>query len=240
MSSEPFEGRIPKTAIFDQTDCYFMPQKRVLLVDDHQLIIDGLRGFIETNPDYKVVGEANNGVEAIRLASVLNPDVILMDIEMPEMSGIQACEEIKKIKPETKIIIVSMHHEKQLIRKLIDQGADGYLLKNSQQQEVMEAIVKALNNEPYFSEEVNQVLSEKNSPKTGSTNSEISLLSQLTEREIEILKLVAQGMTNKEVGDALDISHRTVDTHRTNLMKKLDVTNVAGLIRIAFKNGLIN
>ncbi|MBL7897265.1 MAG: response regulator transcription factor [Crocinitomicaceae bacterium] len=216
-----------------------MPQKRVLLVDDHQLIIDGLRGFIETNPAYKVVGEANNGVDAIRLASVLNPDVILMDIEMPEMSGIQACEEIKRLKPEIKIIIVSMHHEKQLIRKLIDQGADGYLLKNSQQQEVMDAIVKALNNEPYFSDEVSQVLSEKNASKTGMVHSEISLLSQLTEREVEILKLVAQGMTNKEVGDALDISHRTVDTHRTNLMKKLDVTNVAGLIRIAFKNGLI-
>src|SRR5688572_10746654 len=99
-----------------------MNQKRVLLVDDHQLIIDGLRGFIEANPAYAVVGEANTGTDAIRLASVLNPDVILMDIEMPEMSGIQSCEEIKKIKPETKIIIVSMHNEKQLIKKLIDQG----------------------------------------------------------------------------------------------------------------------
>jgi len=217
-----------------------MPQKRVLLVDDHQLIIDGLRGFIETNPDYKVVGEANNGVDAIRLASVLDPHVILMDIEMPEMSGIQACEEIKKIKPDTKIIIVSMHNEKQLIKKLIDQGADGYLLKNSQQKEVMEAIEKALQNEPYFSEDVTQVLANKTPVKNSGGQSETSLISNLTEREIEILKLVAQGLTNKEVGDALDISHRTVDTHRTNLMKKLDVTNVAGLIRIAFKNGLIS
>jgi DNA-binding NarL/FixJ family response regulator len=217
-----------------------MPQKRVLLVDDHQLIIDGLRGFIETNPYYKVVGEANNGVDAIRLASVLDPHVILMDIEMPEMSGIQACEEIKKIKPDTKIIIVSMHNEKQLIKKLIDQGADGYLLKNSQQKEVMEAIEKALQNEPYFSEDVTQVLANKTPVKNSGGQSETSLISNLTEREIEILKLVAQGLTNKEVGDALDISHRTVDTHRTNLMKKLDVTNVAGLIRIAFKNGLIS
>lgn len=217
-----------------------MPQKRVLLVDDHQLIIDGLRGFIETNPDYKVIGEANNGVEAIRLASVLDPHVILMDIEMPEMSGIQACEEIKKIKPDTKIIIVSMHNEKQLIKKLIDQGADGYLLKNSQQKEVMEAIEKALQNEPYFSEDVTQVLANKTPVKNSVAQSETSLISNLTEREIEILKLVAQGLTNKEVGDTLDISHRTVDTHRTNLMKKLDVTNVAGLIRIAFKNGLIS
>src|SRR5687768_3005900 len=117
-----------------------MDQIRILLVDDHQLIIDGLRGFIESNGAYRVVGEANTGTEAVRLADVLNPHVILMDIEMPEMSGIQACQEIKKIKPGTKIIIVSMHNEKQLIKKLIDLGADGYLLKNSQQSEVIEAI----------------------------------------------------------------------------------------------------
>jgi len=222
-----------------------MDQKRVLLVDDHQLIIDGLRGFIETNPAFMVVGEANTGTEAVRLASVLNPHVILMDIEMPEMSGIQACEEIKKNNPEIKIIIVSMHNEKQLIKKLIDQGADGYLLKNSQQQEVMDALEKVLKNQSYFSQDVTLSLLDKSGSKnvadTLGTGRDLSLqnLSQLTEREIEILKLVAQGMTNKEIGDALDISHRTVDTHRTNLMKKLDVTNVAGLIRFAFKNGLI-
>ena len=216
-----------------------MDQTRVLLVDDHQLIIDGLRGFIETNAAYLVVGEANTGAEAVRLAGVLNPHVILMDIEMPEMSGIQACQEIKKIKPDAKIIIVSMHHEKQLIKKLIDQGADGYLLKNSTQREVMDAIEKVLKNQSYFSQDVTlSLLDKSNSVGTGR---DLSLpISQLTEREIEILKLVAQGMTNKEIGDTLDISHRTVDTHRTNLMKKLDVTNVAGLIRFAFKNGLIS
>lgn len=215
-----------------------MNKKRVLLVDDHQLIIDGLRGFIETNPDYVVVGEANTGTEAIRLAGVLSPHVILMDIEMPEMTGIQASEEIKRNFPEIKIIIVSMHNEKQLIKKLIDQGADGYLVKNSQQQEVMEALERVLKNQPYFSQDVTLSLLGKSAEKTGH-HSDSMTTSQLTEREIEILKLVAQGMTNKEIGDSLNISHRTVDTHRTNLMKKLDVTNVAGLIRFAFKNGLI-
>ncbi|MBI3136315.1 MAG: response regulator transcription factor [Bacteroidetes bacterium] len=217
-----------------------MGKKRVLLVDDHQLIIDGLRGFIEAAPAYAVVGEANTGTEAVRLAAVLNPDVILMDIEMPEMSGIQACQEIKKTMPDVKIIIVSMHHEKQLIKKLIDLGADGYLLKNSQQQEVMDALEKVLRNQSYFSQDVTLSLLDKSNSKNASTHSSAVLhVSQLTEREIEILKLVAQGMTNKEIGDSLNISHRTVDTHRTNLMKKLEVTNVAGLIRFAFKNGLI-
>lgn len=215
-----------------------MTKKRILLVDDHQLIIDGLRGFIEANSEYAVVGEANTGTEAVKLAGVLNPDVILMDIEMPEMSGIQASEEIKRNFPHIKIIIVSMHNEKQLIKKLIDQGADGYLLKNSQQSEVMDAIEKVLKNQPYFSQDVTLSLLDKSQSKIGHSQEPMSEL-QLTERETEILKLVSQGMTNKEIGDTLNISHRTVDTHRTNLMKKLDVTNVAGLIRFAFKNGLI-
>src|SRR5690606_7628547 len=103
-----------------------MDQKRILLVDDHQLIIDGLKGFIEDEPDYTVVGEANNGNEGIRLAEILEPDVILMDIEMPELSGIQACEEIKRMKPEIKVLIVSMHQEKELIKKLVEKGVDGY------------------------------------------------------------------------------------------------------------------
>ena len=216
-----------------------MNKKRILLVDDHQLIIDGLRGFIESDENYQVVGEANTGAEAIRLASVLSPDLILMDIEMPEMSGIQASQEIKKSFPAVKIIIVSMHNEKQLIKKLIDQGADGYLLKNSSQQEVMDAVEKVLNNKIYLSQEVTMSLLDKKTEGFSTSSSDVHSITLLTEREIEILRLVSQGKTNKEVGDELSISHRTVDTHRTNLMKKLDVTNVAGLIRFAFKNGLI-
>lgn len=216
-----------------------MVQKRILLVDDHQLILDGLRGFIQSNPAYVIVGEANNGIQAIKLAEVLQPDVILMDIEMPEMSGIQACQEIKQKLPSVKIVIISMHHEKQLIKKLIELGADGYLLKNSQQTEVMEAIEKVLRNQSYFSQDVTLSLLDKSSGKHPVSNSTSHVLAELTEREIEILKLVAQGLTNKEIGDQLNISHRTVDTHRTNLMKKLEATNVAGLIRFAFRNGLI-
>ena len=202
---------------------------KVLLVDDHQLIIDGLRGFLNTEP--------NNGEDAIKLANVLEPDLILMDIEMPGMTGIQASQEIKKQNPDIKVIIVSMHKEKELIKKLISYGIDGYLLKNSSQVEVLSASEQVLNGETYFSEDVQESLAGAKSTEV-SHASDISVLSNLTEREIEILKNVAEGKTNKEIGDALFISHRTVDTHRTNLMKKLDVKNVAGLIRFAFKNGL--
>ncbi|MBK7130933.1 MAG: response regulator transcription factor [Crocinitomicaceae bacterium] len=213
-------------------------KKRILLVDDHQLIIDGIRGFIEHDGRYQVIGEANDGHDAIRLADVLNPHVILMDIEMPGLSGIAACEEIKRKFPQVKVIIISMHNDKELIKKLIGLGADGYLLKNSQQTEVLDAITKVLNNQSYFSNDVTLSLLDK-TIKNHSESNTTTDLSELTERETEILKLVAEGMTNKEIGDELNISHRTVDTHRTNLMKKLDVTNVAGLIRLAYKNNLL-
>lgn len=216
-----------------------MDQKRILLVDDHQLIIDGLKGFIEDEPDYMVVGEANNGNDAIRLAEILKPDVILMDIEMPEVSGIQASEEIKKNHPGIKVIIVSMHQEKELIKKLVEKGVDGYLLKTSGKYEVLSAIATVINGHTYFSQDVTQSLLNKNKGTMNVSNSEVMSLTFLTQREVEILRLVAEGLTNKEIGSTLYISHRTVDTHRTNLMKKLDITNVAGLIRFAFRSGLI-
>lgn len=215
-----------------------MSQTRILLVDDHQLIIDGLRGFLENEAEYTVVGEANSGSEAIELAKILNPDVILMDIEMPNISGIQASEEIKRNHPEIKIVIVSMHQEKELIKKLMERGVNGYLLKNSSKDEVMTAIQTVIQDQPYFSREVTQSLVKTGNDHTSKPTSDVLTLATLTEREIEILKLVAEGLTNKEIGEKLFISHRTVDTHRTNLMKKLEISNVAGLIRFAFKNGL--
>lgn len=212
---------------------------KVAVVDDNIYALRAIEEKLAAFSDIELVCEAQGGKEVIGfLEKNSNLDVILMDIEMPEMSGIQASEEIKRNFPHIKIIIVSMHNEKQLIKKLIDQGADGYLLKNSQQSEVMDAIEKVLKNQPYFSQDVTLSLLDKNQSKIGHSAEPMSEL-QLTDRETEILKLVSQGMTNKEIGDTLNISHRTVDTHRTNLMKKLDVTNVAGLIRFAFKNGLI-
>ena len=215
-----------------------MSKKRILLVDDHQLIIDGLKGFIKTNENYQIVGEANTGTEAIKLAELLDPHIILMDIEMPGISGIQASQEIKKIKPDCGIVIVSMHKEKELIKKLMSYGVDGYLLKNSSQIEVLAAIDQVLAGQKYFSQDVEESLNQKNIDEN-TAKSDLLTVAQLTEREIEILKLVALGKTNKEIGESLFISHRTVDTHRTNLMKKMGINNVAGLIRFAFKNGLI-
>ena len=209
---------------------------KVLLVDDHQLILDGLKSLLKNADELIVAGEANNGREALRCLGLLNFDVILMDIDMPVMNGIDALKEIKRTKPETKVIILSMHDESGMIKNLLAIGADGYILKSTTQEELIRAILKVAAGGKYFSADVTlSLLNASQSPlQTPKQQTEI-----LTVREEEILKLIAEGFSNKEIGARLFISHRTVDTHRTNLMKKLNVVNIAGLISYAIRNRLI-
>ena len=209
---------------------------RVLLVDDHQLILDGLKSLLKESDNLVVAGEANNGREAIRLLDILNVDVVLMDIDMPVMNGIDALKEIKRIKPMAKVIILSMHNESGMIRNLLGIGADGYLLKSTSQDELIRAITKVAHGDKYFSADVTLSLLNPSQSTFQSSKQQIEIL---TIREEEILKLIAEGFSNKEIGARLFISHRTVDTHRTNLMKKLNVVNIAGLISFAIKSGLI-
>lgn len=204
----------------------------VLLTDDHQIIIDGLKSLLSNQDDIQVVAEANNGREAIRILELILIDVLLMDIDMPVMNGIDALKEIRKNHPKLKVIILSMHNEAGMIKSLIDLGANGYLLKSCSQGELIDSIKKVASGQSYFSSDVTLALL-KPSANQGQSNE------LLTERETEILKLIAAGFSNKEIGDQLFISHRTVDTHRTNLMKKLDVSNIAGLISYAIRNGIV-
>lgn len=215
-----------------------MDSAKVLIADDHQIIIDGLKSLISSEENIELVGEASNGKEAIDLLNLINVDVVILDINMPVLNGIEAMKRIKSEFPEVKVIILSMHNESSLIKSLIEMGADGYLLKNCDQDELIEAVNKVASGQKYFSSEVTISLLNK----TGGMKSSVKMdpvIASLTEREIEILKLITQGLTNKEIGDQLFISHRTVDTHRTNLMKKLEVNNIAGLIRFAIKNGFV-
>jgi two-component system response regulator NreC len=159
-----------------------------------------------------------------------------MDIDMPVMNGIDTLKEIGKRGYDVKVIILSMHNEAGMVKSLTDLGARGYLLKTSPQDELFAAIKKVAAGQRYFSTDVTLSLMSK--PAFGSVDNAL-LINQLTERETEIIKLIAEGFSNKEIGEKLYISHRTVDTHRTNLMKKLNVSNVAGLISFAIKNGLV-
>lgn len=215
---------------------------RIIITDDHQLILDGLRSIITGESDLQLLAEANNGQQALSLCESLQPDLVLMDIDMPVMNGLEATTQIKKKFPSVRVMVLTMHDEAALVKRIMEIGADGYMLKNADQEELLSAIRKVAGGEKHYSEKVLNALKEG---KTDSSQfslrpTDAVLLSTLTEREVEILRLLAEGLSNKEIGDKIFISHRTVDTHRTNLMKKLDVHNVAGLIRFAIRNGLIS
>ena len=209
---------------------------RLLLVDDHRLIIDGMKSMMKGYDFITVSGEANNGLEALQLLDIINVDIVLMDIDMPIMNGIDALKDIKKNKPDTKVIILSMHEEAGMIKSIMAIGANGYILKNSSQDELVNAIVKVYQGKNYFSAGVTQSLLNETQNQGSQLKMSIEIL---TSREEEILRLIASGYSNKEIGSKLFISHRTVDTHRTNLMNKLNVTNIAGLISYAIKKGLV-
>ncbi|MDZ4824611.1 MAG: response regulator transcription factor [Flavobacteriales bacterium] len=205
----------------------------LLLVDDHQIVIDGLKALLAGDARFTIKGTAQNGKEALEILRLLKVDVVLLDIDMPEMNGIDTTKAIRKEFNGIKIIILTMHDEKAMIKMLLNMGADGYLLKNSDKAELIRAIDDVMAGKQHLSPEATSVLL---SPDKGNRSGK---LADLTEREVEILKLVAEGLSNKEIGDKLFISHRTVDTHRTNLMTKLEVHNVAGLVRFAIQNGML-
>ncbi len=211
---------------------------KILLCDDHQLIIDGLKNILQDQPTITFAGEANDGAQALKILDVLAVDLVLMDIDMPGMNGLEATIQIKKTHPQTKVMILTMHDEPSLVRKIKDIGANGYMLKNADQEELLKAIDEVLSGKLHFPPEILNGAKPAREESFSLRPSDALLISQLTEREIEILKQIAEGLSNKEIGDKLFISHRTVDTHRTNLMKKLDVHNIAGLIRFAIRNNL--
>lgn len=212
-----------------------MKEIRLLIVDDHQIILDGITALLNGVEDVRVIGTANNGREALDILNVLTADVVLMDIDMPVMNGIEAADEIKKMQPPPRIIILSMHMESGMIKSLINAGIDGYLVKNSGREETIRAIRDVFDGKKVFSPDVTLLLT-ANSANSKKNHTEYDL----TDREIEILKLIVDGFSNKEIGEKLFISHRTVDTHRTNMMKKLEVNNLAGLISFAIRNNIVS
>lgn len=214
----------------------------ILVVDDHQLVLDGLVSIVNELDDFEIIATARNGKEGLQLAGTFQPDIILMDIDMPIMNGLEATRRIKSEFNEIKVVILTMHNEVSLIKKVMEIGADGYLLKNADREEFYTALCTVSKGKSYFSAEVTQRLlhPERNSKPQFEVDENSVQLSKLTEREVDVLKQIAEGLSNKEIGEELFISHRTVDTHRTNLMKKLEVHNIAGLIKFAIKNGLVN
>ncbi len=209
---------------------------RVLLVDDHRIITDGLQGLLNDMPGMECVGACANGEEALNAVKHLAMDVVLMDIDMPVLDGIATLERIKRDKPELKVIMLSMHDEPAVVQRVMEMGADGYLVKNSGRAELMHALRTVHAGQRHFASALVEGLLERRQERTAQSE----LLKDLSEREVEVLAALAEGLGNKEIGERLFISPRTVDTHRTNLMKKLDIHNVAGLVRMAVKAGLVS
>ncbi|MBD79202.1 MAG: DNA-binding response regulator [Crocinitomicaceae bacterium] len=217
-----------------------MAEIKIYIADDHLMVQDGLKSILSNIEGIQVIGTAIDGKQCLdEVRSGIRPDVILMDIDMPRMSGMDATKLLKQEFPDIKIVGLSMHDERGVIQSLIDVGADGYILKNSSGDELAKGIEVVLKGEKFFSTEVTMKLLKRTEEiKPSATRSKE--FEELTEREIEILRQIAEGLSNKEIGEKLFISHRTVDTHRTNLMRKLNVHNIAGLIKFALKNGIIN
>jgi DNA-binding NarL/FixJ family response regulator len=207
---------------------------RILLVDDHQMFREGLKALLQGEAGYLVVGEAENGIRGLELSRELAPDVVIMDISMPEMNGVEATRRIHEELPDIMIIVLSMHTEKRFVLGVLKAGAAGIVVKNSASAELVSAIETVLSGKTYLSPSVSSFLVQNFLEQELEEGEKV-----LSPRERQILKLIAMGKGAKEIGYDLNISNKTVEAHRMQLMRKLDIHNVAELVKYAIREGII-
>ena len=211
--------------------------KKILLVDDHAIIRDAIRTYFEQNDQYELSAEAKNGIEALELLKQNSFDLVLSDISMPEMDGLELMQSIKSSFPDQKVLVLSMFSDNAQIKKMIEYGANGYILKNATRDELFMAIEEILSGKNYYSKEVYDTLISsiaKRKPKE-----RLALEVDLSDREKEVLILIANEYTNQEIADKLFISHRTVESHKRNLLDKTGCKNVAGLVMYAVERDIV-
>lgn len=212
-----------------------MEKINVMLVDDHSMIREGLKQLLEFDGTIKVVGEASNGVECLEKIYVCNPDVLLLDINMPEMNGIEVLKKMKADNSQIKVLILTVHNEMDYLMKAVDIGVDGYILKDSESSELKKAIMAVKDGENYIQPSLIPALNSQ----LVSRDSDKDMISSLTNRELEVLVQVANGMFNKEIATNLNISERTVKNHISNIFKKIDVSDRTQAAVFAIKNNII-
>ncbi len=212
-------------------------KKRIVIAEDHTILREGLRMLLSSNPDLIVTGEAEDGLAAVRSAETLKPDLMLMDLSMPRMNGMGAIQEIKRSCPETKILVLTVHKTEEYILAALKAGADGYVLKDATHNELMLAIECVLSGKAYLSPGISEKVIE-GYLEGRKTLKPATAWDTLTQREREILKMVAEGYKNKDIADCLCISAKTVEKHRANLMRKLDLHSVSALTAFAVEKGL--
>jgi two-component system NarL family response regulator len=207
---------------------------RILLVDDHQMVREGLRGILEKEGSLSVVGEAGSGREAIELARRCRPDVVVMDVAMSDMNGIEATRQIRDLVPGARVVALSSHSDRRYVKAILDAGANGYVLKANAYDELLRAVDAARKDRKYLAAEVTSAIIES-ALREGTEGSVYDLLGA---REREVLQLLAEGLTSAEIAQRLHVSTSTVETHRRNIMRKLDIHNVAALTKYAIREGL--
>jgi len=209
---------------------------KILLVDDHKILRDGIRSLVKGYPDMDVIGEAADGKTALRLVEELSPDVVIMDISMPDLNGIDATRRIIADHPKIKVIALSMHHDKQFVSEIFKAGASGYLLKDCAFDELEYAIRIVLDGKTYINPQIASLVIESlvNQPQPTSQKA----FSLLTDREREVLQLISEGQSTKEIAIKLNVSAKTVESHRRQVMGKLNIRNVAELTKYAIREGL--
>jgi DNA-binding NarL/FixJ family response regulator len=217
-----------------------MDQKsRIVIAEDHTILREGLRALLSSNPGFEIVGEAGDGREAIRCVEKFKPSLILTDLSMPKMNGMEAIREIRRVSPETKILVLTVHRAEEYILATFRAGADGYLLKDSTHAELLMAVKKVLSGKHYISPEISESVIDGYLEGKKTLKPRTSW-ETLTQREREILKLIAEGYKNKEIAEDLCISVKTVEKHRANLMEKLDLHSIQALTAFAIEKGIVS
>lgn len=207
----------------------------VYIIDDHQIMIDGIKALLNNNKQFQVAGQNTSPLKAIEELKENAPDILITDINMKEMSGIELAKKIREVYPELKILALSMHGDRETISDMLEVGISGYVLKNTGMEELTNALTRIANGQLFFSDEVTTELMKAASEPKPVAKDVISL----TAREVEIVKLIAQEMSNAQIGEKLFISERTVETHRKNIFRKTNTKSVAGLIKLAIENKII-
>ncbi len=215
-----------------------MAPTTVLIADDHEIVRYGISTFLSSSEDIEIVGEASSGAECLELFEQKKPDVCLLDIGMPDKNGIETAKSIRNIDTDTKILILSMHIDKQILNDVLEAGINGYLLKNTEKADILHGIRAVMKGQQIFSDPISNLIKQSFLDKNHERKSSEQL--EITAREQEILQLIVDGHTSKEIAEKLYISPRTVDTHRANLMEKLELKNIAALVRYAIEHKLVS
>ena len=216
-----------------------MSTLRILIADDHDVVRQGLRALLETQPGWEICGEAATGRETVEKTRKLKPDIVLLDIIMPELNGLEALRRIRKARPETQVLVLTMHESEDLIGQALKAGARGFMLKSDAGRDLVTAIDALSRHKPFFTSKVAQMVLEGYLEGTAPGAAEEAPRSRLSAREREVVQLLAEGRTNKEIAARLEISTKTVETHRSSIMRKLNLHSVGELTRYAIRNKII-